>query len=186
LLRKLLFNLWYFHKPPWDTGISPPELVEFIETHPPGRALDLGCGTGTNVIALARCGWQVTGIDFARRAIQIAWRKARQAGVSADLRVDDVTRLKGITGPFDLILDIGCFHMLESSGKEIYLTNLDRLLSPTGVYLMYGFFKEAGTSGPGLVEVDVALLSDRLRLLDRLDGYNRGVRPSAWFKFGVK
>jgi SAM-dependent methyltransferase len=191
LLRKLLFNLWYFQKPPWDTGISPPELVEFIETHPPGsasvpNALDLGCGTGTNVITLARCGWQVTGVDFARRAVQIARRKARQAGVSADFRVDDVTRLKGITGPFDMILDIGCFHMLDSSGKETYLNNLERLLSPTGAYLMYGFFKDTGSPGPGLVEADVAQLSDRLRLLDRQDGYNRGVRPSAWFTFGVK
>ena len=52
-LRRLSFLLWYFRDPPWDTNISPPELLDFINRHPPGRVLDLGCGTGTNVITLA-------------------------------------------------------------------------------------------------------------------------------------
>jgi hypothetical protein len=30
LLRRLIFNLRYFSKAPWDSGISPPELLEFI------------------------------------------------------------------------------------------------------------------------------------------------------------
>ncbi len=36
---------------PWDSGVPPPELVSVVEgpgALPPGRALDLGCGTGTN------------------------------------------------------------------------------------------------------------------------------------------
>jgi len=67
LLRRINFNLWYFRRPPWDRGISPPELFDFISKHPAGRAIDLGCGTATNVITLAQNGWQVTGIDFAPR-----------------------------------------------------------------------------------------------------------------------
>src|SRR5579885_2975421 len=79
-----LFTIMYWRgRPPWDTGISPPELVEAIEgpqALPPGRALDLGCGTGTNALYLARHGWQVTGIDFAAPAIEQARRKAQAAG----------------------------------------------------------------------------------------------------------
>ena len=110
--RRILFNLWYFRRPPWDSGISPPELMEFIKCNPPGRALDLGCGTGTNVLTLAQLGWQVTGIDFAPRAISIARRKIQSENITANLYVGDVTRLDGIDGPFEFILDLGCFHGL--------------------------------------------------------------------------
>ena len=77
LFRRLLYNLWYYFHPPWDTGISPPELMDFIKSHPPERALDMGCGTGTNVITLAQHGWQAMGVDFTRRAIKLGRRKVR-------------------------------------------------------------------------------------------------------------
>lgn len=183
LLRRLFFNLWYYREPPWDTNVSPPELIAFIESHPAGRALDLGCGTGTNVITLARNGWQVTGVDFAPRAIRIARRKARDADLNVDLRVDDVTKIEGISAQFDLILDIGCFHSLSIQGKADYAQNLDRLLAPGGTYLMYGFFKAPGESGPGLLEADLDAISEHLSLIDRQDGSERGLHPSAWFTF---
>ncbi len=72
MLRRLEFDLWYLFRPPWDSGISPPELFEFMAGHAPGRAIDLGCGTGTNVVTLATHGWQVIGLDFSPRAVRIA------------------------------------------------------------------------------------------------------------------
>ncbi len=182
-LRRPFYNFWYFLNPPWDTGTSPPELISFIESHPPGRALDLGCGTGTNVITLAKHGWEVTGVDFAPRAIRIARRKARKAHVNVDLRVEDVTKLETLSGPFDLVLDMGCFHSLSQRGKRDYIINLAQLMTPGGTYLMYGFFKQPEDSGPGLTEADVENIKENLRLTDRQDGTERGVRPSAWFTF---
>ncbi|RPJ19212.1 MAG: class I SAM-dependent methyltransferase, partial [Chloroflexi bacterium] len=110
LFRRLLFHYWYFRQPPWDTGVSPPELLEFIQEHKPGCAIDIGCGTGTNVITLARAGWKVTGVDFAPRAVKIAREKVGKAGIQAELLVRDATKLEGINGLFDLAFDLGCFH----------------------------------------------------------------------------
>lgn len=184
MLRRLIFNFWYFRKPPWDSGISPPELLEFVNTHPAGKAIDLGCGTGTNVITLARAGWQVTGVDFASRAIRMAKAKLTSGNIQADLQVSDVTKLDHITGPFDLALDIGCFHSLTRAGKQEYLTQLDRILAPNGFWLMYGFFN-SGTppSAPGLAEADIDLIKTRLCLLSRQNGFDRRERTSAWFLF---
>ncbi len=182
MLRRLSFNLWYLGRPPWDSGISPPELLDFLNEHAPGRAIDLGCGTGTNVITLARHGWQVTGIDFAPRAVKIAKRKMHQANVKADVRIGDVTRMNDLTGRFDLALDIGCFHGVEN--KEGYLSELGRLLAAGGHWLMYGFFKARGPSGPGLAASDPDLIQARgFRLLWRKDGLDKRGRPSAWFLF---
>lgn len=184
MFRRLVFNFWYFRKPPWDSGISPPELLEFIQTHPAAKAIDLGCGTGTNVITLARAGWQVTGVDFASRAIRIAKTKLKRENLEADLHVGDVTKLDNITGQYDLALDIGCFHSLSHAGKLDYLTQLDRILTPSGFWLMYGFFNPTPLrSGPGLVEAEIDLISARFTLISRNNGFDRRQRTSAWFLF---
>jgi len=183
LLRQLTFNLWYCFKPPWDSGISPPELLHFIEKHPAGKAIDIGCGTGTNVITLTQAGWQVTGVDFVPRAIKIALRKARKAGVQANLRVRNATNLKDINGPFDLALDMGCFHSLGEKRGD-YLSELNRVLAPNGYWLMYGFFKpDSQPSRSGLAEVDLDLILSSLSLINRQDGFDKHGQPSAWFLF---
>jgi ubiquinone/menaquinone biosynthesis C-methylase UbiE len=181
LLRRLNFNLWYFSRPPWDSGISPPELFDFISKHPAGRAIDMGCGTGTNVITLAQNGWQVTGVDFAPRAIRIAKRKAQNANIQTDLRVGDATKLNGVAGPFDLALDMGCFHGIEK--RSDYLTQLNRVLASDGYWLMYGIFKTP-QFGHGLVASDIELIqASGFRLLSRKDGVDKRERPSTWFLF---
>jgi SAM-dependent methyltransferase len=183
MLRRLNFSLWYFFRPPWDSGISPPELLEFIAQHAPGRAIDLGCGTGTNVITLVQRGWQVTGVDFAPRAISLARRKLKGAGVKAELYVGDVTRLDGIRGPFDLALDIGCFHGLPS--QAAYLSRLTHLLAPGGHWLMYGRLKTGAADVPfGLTPESLDLIaSSGLELVNRTDGVDKRSRASAWFLY---
>jgi cyclopropane fatty-acyl-phospholipid synthase-like methyltransferase len=184
MFRRLTFNLWYLRKPPWDSGISPPELLQFIQTHLPSKAIDLGCGTGTNVITLARAGWQVTGVDFASRAIHIAKNKLKRENLQADLLIGDVTKLDHITGPFNLVLDIGCFHSISSEGKRDYLTQLDRILAPNGFWLMYGFINPNPLQpAVGLVEADISLIQSRFSLVSRQNGFDRRERHSAWFLF---
>ena len=185
LVRRLLFQYWYFGQPPWDTGVSPPELLEFIQTHEPGHAIDLGCGTGTNVITLAKAGWRVTGVDFAPRAVKLAKQKVNRAGVQVELFVKDVTKLQGINGPFDLAFDIGCFHSIPQKGKVEYLRQLNRILAPNGFWLMYGFLKpETNHAGPGLVEADISHALSQLTLVSRQDGFDDSrARASAWFLF---
>jgi ubiquinone/menaquinone biosynthesis C-methylase UbiE len=183
LRNRLTFIFRYLGRPPWDSGITPPELYEYMRHHPPGRAIDLGCGTGTNVLALAQNGWQVTGVDFVPRAITLAKQKIKKTNQQARLLVGDVTNLQNIIGPFDLALDIGCFHGMEN--RAAYLNELTRLLAPGGHWLMYGFFKPAPhLSGPGLAAPDLTLISARgFSLLSRTDGFDKKDRPSAWFLF---
>ena len=184
LFRRFLFQYWYFGQPPWDTGVSPPELLDFIQNHHPGRAIDIGCGTGTNVITLANAGWQVTGVDFAPRAITLAKQKARKAGVQAEFLIRDATKLQDIKGPFDFALDLGCFHGIPPNGRIKYLNQLKRILAPGGLWLMYGFLKpDASQGGTGLAEADLELISSQLMLLSRRDGLDQRQRSSAWFLF---
>lgn len=110
--RWVLFNLRYFTKPRWDSGVSPPELNNYIAKTQPGRALDLGAGTGTNMVTLAASGWQIDGFEFALLALWSARNKMRKKNVKANIYFRDVVNMDFLHGPYDLILDIGCFHGL--------------------------------------------------------------------------
>lgn len=183
LLRRLTFFISYLGNPPWDTGISPPELMEYIQKNQPGSSLDLGCGTGTNAITLAEHGWNSTGVDFSKRAIRTALQKSARAGVNIQFYQDDVSRLKTIDGKFDLLLDIGCFHSLSKTEKGRYISNLPRLLNEGGDYLLYGWYRNQGEPGPGIDDGDLEIFSSFLALIYRKDTTERGKFPSLWLLY---
>jgi cyclopropane fatty-acyl-phospholipid synthase-like methyltransferase len=156
--------------------------MAFIENNPPGKAIDLGCGTGTNVITLAQHGWQVTGVDFVSKAIRAARRKAKEAEVAVELRVGDVTRLENLGGGYDLVLDMGCYHGLSSHQRLYYQENLSIILNSGGTYMLYAFLKEDELSRRGVSDADVRQFSKFLHLQSREDD-DITFGPSSWFWF---
>ena len=185
MARKFFFTLQYWFKnPPWDTGVTPPEVYQFLEDHPPGRALDLGCGTGTNVITLAESGWQASGVDFVPRAIRIARRKARRKGVteSTDFQVGDALSRDIFQGEYDLILDIGCFHSFSDQQAEVYAANVNDHLAVGGSLLLYAHLRQGSGPGHGASEIGLEKIGERLELAWRRDG-EESSRPSAWMEF---
>ena len=185
MARKAFFTfLYWFRKTPWDTGITPPEVLRFLENKSPGRALDLGCGTGTNVIALAEHGWQATGIDFVPRAIRVARRKARRQGLSgrAAFFVGDALSSDSFQGKFNLILDIGCFHGFSEIDAEICARNITAHLVEGGSLLLYAHLRDGLDSSHGATDSSLIKLGEYLTLGWREDG-EESSRPSAWFEF---
>ena len=180
-MNKTLFSLYYLFKPRWDTGIPVPELQRALVDRPAGKALDLGCGTGTNVRYLVEHGWQATGIDFVPRAIQKARRKL--GDLPATLLVGDVTRLAGLDlpGPFDLALDVGCFHTLPMDGRQGYVRGLRGWLRPGALYMVYAFQPESADDRHGLArQAMLAAFAEGFKLT----GYEQGQgRRSAWYYF---
>jgi SAM-dependent methyltransferase len=128
----------------WERRVSPPELIELVEGatgQPAGRALDLGCGTGTDTIYLATHGWAVTGIDMVPKALTMARRKAAAAGVSPRFVEGDVTRLQdlGLDDDHTLVLDFGCYHTLPEDQRDAYITSVSSVTGPGGTLLLFGF-----------------------------------------------
>lgn len=93
--------------------------------------LDEGTGPGTQAIELATRGYTVTATDLAPAAIAYAKRKAEVSGVSIAFAEDDVLATK-LTGPFDAIVDRGCFHVLAPKDRAAYAKSTHRLLAPSG------------------------------------------------------
>ena len=78
-------------------------LTEWLDGRPPGRALDLACGTGRNALYLAEKGYDVTAVDISPRAIQLAETMAREKGLKISWLVADLDNYDP-PGQFDLII----------------------------------------------------------------------------------
>jgi 2-polyprenyl-3-methyl-5-hydroxy-6-metoxy-1,4-benzoquinol methylase len=184
LFNSLFYRFWYLSRPPWDSGISPPELMTFLENHPAGRALDLGCGTATNVITMVQNGWEATGIDFVPKAIRAGKMKASKAGVQVILIRGDVSERKNLQGPYDLVLDMGCYHSLTQEQRQRYRNNLSEVMAPGATYMLYAFTDREGRRSDSVVnEKDIEGFKEFLTLEKREDGNDRGQVSSSWFWF---
>ena len=64
------------------SGRANVRLMEVAASLPPGRALDLGCGEGSDAMWLAEHGWQVTAIDISQTALDRAAADARARNVA--------------------------------------------------------------------------------------------------------
>lgn len=169
---------------PWDTGITPPEIVALVDQLTPGRALDLGCGTGTNSLYLAKRGWQTVGVDFVPSAIWQAKRKARTEKTPVDFYIADVTRLDFLDAPFDLAVDVGCLHALSNEQRPAYARGLARLVRPGGVFLLYAFLPAQMGSRPVGISPDdlAATFQPAFQIEAQTLGQDSGNgRASAWY-----
>jgi len=78
-------------------------LVAEVAGLRPGRALDVGCGEGADVVWLAQQGWDVTGLDVSQVALDRAAMHARQAGASVGWVHADLVQAQLPAGAFDLV-----------------------------------------------------------------------------------
>src|SRR5207245_1111401 len=141
---------------PWETGRPSSELRQLLRRWHvrPGRAVELGCGTGVNAVWLARHGFAVTAIDLSPRAIERARRRAAAAGVAVDFRVGDVTQPGCLSGPFDFFFDRGCYHAVRLADVEAYLRAVRAATRPRalGLILMGNAAEPEELVGPPVLD----------------------------------
>jgi SAM-dependent methyltransferase len=126
---------------PWDVRRPCEELAGWVESGDlqPTRALELGCGTGTNAVYLASQGFQVTAIDLSLTAIYRAQDLSRERGVEVDFVCGDLTELPAVREPFGFVYDRGCYHAVRRVNLDGYLTTLRRVTGPgTRMLLLAG------------------------------------------------
>jgi SAM-dependent methyltransferase len=159
-MNRLVFAVMYrLGLTPWDGHPLPAWLRGQVEEPgglAPGRALDVGCGTGDTSIYLARHGWTVTGIDFVQRALDRARIKTAAAGVSVRYQQADVTQLSasGSGRPFDLIVDNGCLHGLSAGQRDAYAREIGAAAAPGLLIMAFAEGRRRGPSGIDRAEVE--------------------------------
>ncbi|MFQ6010295.1 MAG: HemK2/MTQ2 family protein methyltransferase [Candidatus Aenigmatarchaeota archaeon] len=77
-------------------------LADLLVKEKPGKALEIGCGSGLLSIILARNGSDVTAIDIEPRAVEATKRNAEKSGLKVNAFVSDL--FEKVEGKFDLIV----------------------------------------------------------------------------------
>jgi SAM-dependent methyltransferase len=127
---------------PWDIGGPQPvvqQLVAFGGLR--GDVLDPGTGPGYHAIHFASKGYSTTGVDGSQSAIEQARRRAENAGVKVDFQVADATKLEGLEGRFDTVVDSAFYHVFldDEETQTRYLQALHRATRPQARLFMFEF-----------------------------------------------
>lgn len=132
----------------WDLGVGP-EIVALVDggvLSPSAlggtRAIDLGCGSGDNVIFLASRGFDAVGVDFSPAAVRQASDKARVSGIArARFLVGDITQaVEGVDGTFDLVVLYNVLQDLRGDARRRLAHRATRLTRPGSRILVWCWY----------------------------------------------
>lgn len=155
-----------------DKGLSKIKArqVRHLQPGPGLRVLDAGCGRGEVLLACARAGAEVAGIDYAQAAVEIS--RDTLSGVSgADIRQGDISRLPWPDASFDRVLSGDVIEHLDPADAEAMLREAHRVLKPGGWLVLH--------TAPNLLFLKIAWPLARWPLLAA--GYGESVhRLESW------
>ena len=146
--KQALFQSAYSGLAPWDLGRPQRPFIEAADQIQ-GDVLDVGCGTGDNLLFFAERGQSVLGIDFIDAPLLAARNKAAQRGLQAEFQQADALKLPELGRSFDSVIDCGLFHVLSDEDRGTYVDGLRIVTRPDGrVFLMCFSDEESGDRGP--------------------------------------
>lgn len=117
----------------WDRGAPGPQLDAWLAdgSMQAGRIVVPGCGSGWELVALARQGFEVTGIDYTPAAVALARARCEEAGVKVSVVQADVLQWQP-PEPVDAIYEQTCLCALHPDHWVGYAGQLHRWLRPGG------------------------------------------------------
>jgi SAM-dependent methyltransferase len=178
-MRRLYRTLYRVGFTPWDSA-EVPAPVRLAAGRTPGRAVDLGCGTGAQARYLAEHGWAVTAADFVASAIAAARRADPEGRVT--WRVGDVTDVSTVDpdgrsrNAVDLILDNGCLHGLADADRPAWVGTVEALAAAGATLLVRAAPRRRRGVGPR------GLDGDELRRLIG-NGWHEYPTERGWYRF---
>ena len=135
---------------PWADMAAKHKLRNWLLDNPGKgkRAVDVGCGLGDNAEALAKAGYQTTGFDFSKDAIDWAKQRFPKSGVT--YQTADLFDLpEEWSGAFDLVHECYTLQSIPPETLEKTIPATANLVAPNGILLLYARVREDGQTADG-------------------------------------
>jgi ubiquinone/menaquinone biosynthesis C-methylase UbiE len=118
-------------------------LREMVPMRPGAEILDLACGWGRHSVALARAGFQVTGLDFSAPLLARARKRAQAANLSAEFVQGDMRRIPW-TDRFELVISLysSLGYFLTDQDDLQVLRGVRDALKPGGVFVLESMHRD--------------------------------------------
>ncbi len=120
---------------PFNAGLRHMGL-KLAMPRPDQRVLEVGCGTGTNLLHYQQAGSEVFGIDLSPRMLAQAHRKL---GSRARLHQGDAARLPYPDAVFDLAVAMLTLHEMPRSKRSVVMEEMARVVKAEGQLLLVDF-----------------------------------------------
>jgi SAM-dependent methyltransferase len=104
--------------------------------------LDLGCGSGQNLVAVANRGANVIGLDISPQLIGLAQQRLNDAGKVADLRVGSAHATQLPDESVDVVFAIAVLHHLD---LKVAREEIRRILRKEGRFILSEPIRFSGT-----------------------------------------
>jgi SAM-dependent methyltransferase len=133
-------------KMPWDIHGVPAEVHSFIKRSTPGSVLIPGCGSGYEIGAFLETGWDVTAIDFASGAVELARKNFKRPGV--EIMLGDFFAVDFGERRFDAIYERRFLCAIPPSRWRECMQRMAELLKPGGMLAGIFLYGENDPEGP--------------------------------------
>lgn len=119
----------------FGVGIPGNHLLNLIPPVSKGKALDVGCGSGENLAAIAKLGYRIWGIDGSESQLRIARQLLESKEITCELLLGDVCSLSEEPATkFDLLLCVGVAHFCSELDR--FIAACANLIERGGVFVL--------------------------------------------------
>ncbi len=123
----------YFLKPDPQIG----RVVSKLRSYRVKKILDLGCGSGRHIITLSKAGFQITGMDFSKAALDLARKWIEQEEIDANLINGDIhQKLPFDDESFDAVVAFRSMQYKSREAIKFTLRECNRILAQKGLFFM--------------------------------------------------
>ena len=119
------------------------ELTRKLKKYKVKKVLDLGCGSGWLTIFISKYGFEVTGIDTAKPAVELGKIWASEDNANVNLLVGDILNLPFKEDTFDAAVCNSVLEHFRSDQAKVLFEKIHKVLAPQGFF--FGCFDQVGT-----------------------------------------